>query len=46
MSKSLWRRICLAWDCSDLELAVLSTSAGYIGILIAWCARHWATGAW
>jgi hypothetical protein len=43
---SLWRRVCLAWDCTDLELAVLAFGSGYVGILLAWCARHMATGSW
>jgi hypothetical protein len=45
-ARKRWREQCLAWDCTDLELAILSTGAGYIGILIAWCARHAATGVW
>jgi hypothetical protein len=43
---SLWRRACRRLDCTDLELAVLAFGNGYVGILIAWCARHMATGAW
>jgi hypothetical protein len=41
--KSRWRRVCLAWDCTDLELAVLT---GFPLYMVAQILRVAATGVW
>jgi hypothetical protein len=43
---SPFERLCRWLDCSALELWVLAICGGYVGILVAWCVRHAATGVW
>ena len=41
-----FERLCARLDCSALELWALAIAGGYVGILVAWCVRHAASGAW
>lgn len=43
---SMIERLCRFLDCHPLTLAVLVVCCGYVGILMAWCVRHAATGVW
>jgi hypothetical protein len=45
-NESLWRRACRELDCHPVMLGILLVCMGYVAILVAWCVRHAATGAW
>jgi len=41
-----WNRLCDRLDCHPAMLLLLMACMGYVAILLAWCVRHMATGAW
>jgi hypothetical protein len=41
-----FERLCERLDCHPALAVILTICMGYVAILLAWCVRHMATGAW